>query len=147
MKTAPAPRKPRGAGAFREHPRPVRRAGFSALAALDLLEEAEDLQVEPDQRDHQAEGAVPLHLLRRVAPRALVDSVGVIDSHFPDAHFFTEFERFDRHIDKMSRRGQKIDYVSICSPNYLHDAHCRFAMRSEAEAGCVVRRSTGPPPA
>jgi UDP-N-acetyl-2-amino-2-deoxyglucuronate dehydrogenase len=64
------------------------------------------------------------------------DSVGVIDSHFPDAHFFTEFERFDRHIDKMSRRGDKIDYVSICSPNYLHDAHCRFAMRSNADAIC-----------
>lgn len=64
------------------------------------------------------------------------DSVGVIDSHFPDAHFFTEFERFDRHIDKINRRGQKIDYVSICSPNYLHDAHCRFAMRSNSDAIC-----------
>ena len=64
------------------------------------------------------------------------NSVGIIDSHFPDAHFFTEFERFDRHIDKMSRRGEKIDYVSICSPNYLHDAHCRFAMRSNADAIC-----------
>jgi UDP-N-acetyl-2-amino-2-deoxyglucuronate dehydrogenase len=64
------------------------------------------------------------------------DSVGVIDSHFPDAHFFTEFERFDRHIDKMSRRGGGIDYVSICSPNYLHDAHCRFALRSNADAIC-----------
>jgi UDP-N-acetyl-2-amino-2-deoxyglucuronate dehydrogenase len=64
------------------------------------------------------------------------DSVGVIDGHFPDAHFFTEFERFDRHIDKMSRRGEKIDYISICSPNYLHDAHCRFAMRSNADAIC-----------
>jgi UDP-N-acetyl-2-amino-2-deoxyglucuronate dehydrogenase len=64
------------------------------------------------------------------------DSVGVIDSYFADAHFFTEFERFDRHIDKMSRRGDKIDYVSICSPNYLHDAHCRFAMRSNADAIC-----------
>ena len=64
------------------------------------------------------------------------DSVGIIDSYFPDAHFFTEFERFDRHIDKLSRRGEKIDYVSICSPNYLHDAHCRFAMRSDADAIC-----------
>jgi UDP-N-acetyl-2-amino-2-deoxyglucuronate dehydrogenase len=64
------------------------------------------------------------------------DSVGIIDSHFPDAHFFTEFERFDRHLDKMNRRGEKIDYVSICSPNYLHDAHCRFAMRSDADAIC-----------
>lgn len=64
------------------------------------------------------------------------DSVGIIDSHFPDAHFFTEFERFDRHIDKLRRRGEKIDYVSICSPNHLHDAHCRFALRSGADAIC-----------
>ena len=64
------------------------------------------------------------------------DSVGIIDSHFPDAYFFVEFERFDRHIDKMKRRDQKVDYVSICSPNYLHDAHCRFALRSDAEAIC-----------
>ena len=64
------------------------------------------------------------------------DSVGVLDSHFPDAHFFTEFERFDRHVDKLRRRGEKIDYVSICSPNHLHDAHCRFAIRSGADAIC-----------
>lgn len=64
------------------------------------------------------------------------DSVGVIDSYFPDASFFVEFERFDRHIDKLRRRGEKIDYVSICSPNYLHDAHCRFAMRSDADPIC-----------
>ncbi|MBN9594157.1 MAG: Gfo/Idh/MocA family oxidoreductase [Afipia sp.] len=64
------------------------------------------------------------------------DSVGVIDSHFPEAHFFTEFERFDRHVDKLRRRGEKIDYVSICSPNHLHDAHCRFALRSGADAIC-----------
>ena len=64
------------------------------------------------------------------------DSVGVIDSHFPDAHFFTEFERFDRHLDKQRRLGHRIDYVSICSPNYLHDAHIRFALRSGAHAIC-----------
>jgi UDP-N-acetyl-2-amino-2-deoxyglucuronate dehydrogenase len=64
------------------------------------------------------------------------DSVGVIDSYFPDAHFFTEFERFDRYVDKLNRRGEKINYMSICSPNYLHDAHCRFAMRSESDAIC-----------
>ena len=66
------------------------------------------------------------------------DSVGIIDSYFPDADFFTEFERFDRHIDKMRRanHGQAIDYVSICSPNYLHDAHMRFALRSGADAIC-----------
>lgn len=64
------------------------------------------------------------------------DSVGVIDSYFPDADFFVEFERFDRHVDKLRRQGQKIDYVSVCSPNYLHDAHCRFALRSDADAVC-----------
>jgi UDP-N-acetyl-2-amino-2-deoxyglucuronate dehydrogenase len=64
------------------------------------------------------------------------DSVGIIDSYFPDANFFVEFERFDRHIDKMRRRGEKIDYISICSPNYLHDAHCRFALRSDTDAIC-----------
>jgi UDP-N-acetyl-2-amino-2-deoxyglucuronate dehydrogenase len=64
------------------------------------------------------------------------DSVGIIDSYFPDASFFVEFERFDRHIDKMRRRGHKIDYISVCSPNYLHDAHCRFALRSGADAIC-----------
>lgn len=66
------------------------------------------------------------------------DSVGIIDSHFPEAEFFTEFERFDRHIDKMRRQGQgkAIDYVAICSPNYLHDSHMRFALRAGADAIC-----------
>jgi len=64
------------------------------------------------------------------------DSVGFIDSYFPDADFFTEFERFDRHIARMNRTGKKVDYVSICSPNYLHDSHIRFALRNEAEAIC-----------
>jgi UDP-N-acetyl-2-amino-2-deoxyglucuronate dehydrogenase len=66
------------------------------------------------------------------------DSVGIIDSHFPDADFFTEFERFDRHIDKMRRtkHERRVDYVSICSPNYLHDSHMRFALRSGADAIC-----------
>ena len=49
------------------------------------------------------------------------DSVGVMDSHFPGARFFTEFERFDRHVDKLRRRGDGVDYVTVCSPNYLHD--------------------------
>ena len=64
------------------------------------------------------------------------DSVGVIDSYFPEADFFTEFERFDRHIDKLRRsnHGNKLDFVSICSPNYLHDSHMRFGLRS----GCNV---------
>jgi UDP-N-acetyl-2-amino-2-deoxyglucuronate dehydrogenase len=64
------------------------------------------------------------------------DSVGIMDSHFPDAHFFTEFERFDRHFDKLQRSGTKIDYVTICSPNYLHDAHCRFGLRSKSDVIC-----------
>jgi UDP-N-acetyl-2-amino-2-deoxyglucuronate dehydrogenase len=66
------------------------------------------------------------------------DSVGVIDSYFPDSSFFTEFERFDRHVDKLQRglEGERLDYVSICSPNYLHDAHIRFALRSGADAIC-----------
>ena len=62
------------------------------------------------------------------------DSVGIIDSFFPRADFFTEFERFDRHMDKLRRRGEPVDYVSICSPNYLHDAHIRFALRNHATA-------------
>lgn len=72
--------------------------------------------------------------LRAALDRA--DSVGVLDSYFPDARFFVEFERFDRHIDKLRRQGEMIDYVSICSPNYLHDAHVRFSLRSGAEAIC-----------
>jgi UDP-N-acetyl-2-amino-2-deoxyglucuronate dehydrogenase len=64
------------------------------------------------------------------------DSVGIMDSYFPDADFFTEFERFDRHIDKLRRKNKKIDYVSICSPNYLHDAHIRFALKHGADAVC-----------
>ena len=64
------------------------------------------------------------------------DSVGIIDSYFPEAHFFTEFERFDRHVDKMRRSGQAMDYVAITSPNYLHDSHMRFALRSGADAIC-----------
>jgi UDP-N-acetyl-2-amino-2-deoxyglucuronate dehydrogenase len=65
------------------------------------------------------------------------DSVGIIDTFFPEADFFTEFERFDRHLEKLRREnGQKIDYVSICSPNYLHDAHVRFALRIDANAIC-----------
>ena len=64
------------------------------------------------------------------------DSVGIIDSYFPQADFFTEFERFDRHLEKMKRRGTKIDFVSICSPNYLHDAHIRFGLRHGADVIC-----------
>lgn len=64
------------------------------------------------------------------------DSVGVLDSYFPNADFFTEFERFDRHVEKLKRQGTKIDYVSVCSPNYLHDAHIRFGLRIGADVIC-----------
>jgi UDP-N-acetyl-2-amino-2-deoxyglucuronate dehydrogenase len=65
------------------------------------------------------------------------DGIGIMDSYFPDADFFTEPERFDRHLDKLHRIGeQKIDYVSICSPNYLHDAHIRMALRNNCHAIC-----------
>ncbi len=64
------------------------------------------------------------------------DSVGVMDSYFPDADFFTEFERFDRHVEKLKRSDQKINYVSICSPNYLHDSHIRFGLRVGADVIC-----------
>jgi UDP-N-acetyl-2-amino-2-deoxyglucuronate dehydrogenase len=64
------------------------------------------------------------------------DSVGVMDSHFPDAEFFTEFEFFDRYVDKSRRNGSKIDCMAICSPNHMHVAHCRFALRSGTDAIC-----------
>lgn len=71
-----------------------------------------------------------------VAALDLYDSVGIIDSYFPETDFFVEFERFDRHIDKLRREGKLVDYISICSPNYLHDSHIRFALRSQANAIC-----------
>jgi UDP-N-acetyl-2-amino-2-deoxyglucuronate dehydrogenase len=66
------------------------------------------------------------------------DSVGLLDSYFEDVSFFKEFERFDRHIEKLRRQdeNQHVHYVSICSPNYLHDAHCRFTLRVGADAIC-----------
>ena len=72
------------------------------------------------------------------------DGVGIIDSYFPDANFFIEPERFDRHLDKLRRLAdsggveahRKVDYVSICSPNYMHDSHIRLALRNDAFAIC-----------
>lgn len=66
------------------------------------------------------------------------DSVGIVDSFFPEAAYFAEFERFDRHCEMLRRSGdsERIHYVSICSPNYLHDAHIRFALRTDACAIC-----------
>jgi UDP-N-acetyl-2-amino-2-deoxyglucuronate dehydrogenase len=64
------------------------------------------------------------------------DSVGILDRYFFEVQFFKEFERFDRHIEKLRRKGTPVDFVSICSPNYLHDAHMRFALRVGADAIC-----------
>lgn len=71
-----------------------------------------------------------------VAAYDLNDSVGIIDSHFPQADFFTEFERFDRHIDKLRRADNALDYMSICSPNYLHDSHIRFGLKNNMDVIC-----------
>lgn len=64
------------------------------------------------------------------------DSVGIMDSYFPEADFFTEFERFDRHLEKLRRKNQAIDFVSVCTPNYLHDAHIRFGLRHNTDVIC-----------
>lgn len=66
------------------------------------------------------------------------DSVGLLDSYFDEAKFFTEFERFDRHVEKLRRmeEDKRVHYVTVCSPNYLHDAHVRFALRVGADAIC-----------
>jgi len=66
------------------------------------------------------------------------DSVGILDRYFDNVSFFTEFERFDRYAEKLRRLSddQRIHYVSICTPNYLHDAHIRFALRIGAHAIC-----------
>ncbi|MCK9453829.1 MAG: Gfo/Idh/MocA family oxidoreductase [Sulfurimonas sp.] len=72
-----------------------------------------------------------------VAAMDKYDGIGIMDSHFPEASFFTEFERFDRFVDKWHRDGnKKIDYMAIATPNYLHDAHIRFALKSGADAIC-----------
>jgi UDP-N-acetyl-2-amino-2-deoxyglucuronate dehydrogenase len=66
------------------------------------------------------------------------DSVGILDRYFPDARFFTEIERFDRYLERLrrERRPEQIDYLSVCSPNYLHDAHCRLGLRVHADVIC-----------
>ncbi|MFZ4856329.1 MAG: Gfo/Idh/MocA family protein [Desulfuromonadaceae bacterium] len=75
---------------------------------------------------------------RLVAALDVNDSVGILDRFFPDVPFFTEFERFDRYAEKLRRQvgENKINYVTVCSPNYLHDAHIRFALRIGANAIC-----------
>jgi len=64
------------------------------------------------------------------------DSVGIIDNYFPEASFFTEFERFDRHLEKLKHKHEQIDFLSVCSPNHLHDAHIRFGLRHGADVIC-----------
>jgi len=64
------------------------------------------------------------------------DSVGIMDSHFPDADFFTEFEQFENYIYNSKRIGNGCDYISICSPNFLHKAHCAFSLRAGTDAIC-----------
>ncbi len=82
--------------------------------------------------------AIKANGCRLVAAMDPSDSVGILDSYFPDCAFFTEFERFDRHIDKLQRAGgeDSVDFISVCSPNYLHDAHIRFGLRSGADVIC-----------
>lgn len=73
---------------------------------------------------------------RLVAALDKFDSVGIMDSYFPNASFFVEYERFDRHIEKLHRRNQAVDFLSICSPNYLHDSHIRFGLRHGSTVIC-----------
>ena len=75
---------------------------------------------------------------RLVAATDPHDSVGILDTYFPQAAYFREFERFDRHLEKLRRGsdGERVDYVTVCSPNYLHDAHVRLALRVGAHAIC-----------
>ncbi len=75
---------------------------------------------------------------RLVAALDISDSVGILDRYFPNASFFLEFERFQRHLDKLrrSKSDEKVDYVSICTPNFLHDSHIRLAFTIEADAIC-----------
>tara|TARA_R110001583_G_scaffold118256_4_gene269572 strand:- start:1512 stop:2381 length:870 start_codon:yes stop_codon:yes gene_type:complete len=64
------------------------------------------------------------------------DGIGYIDKYYPNASYFKESERFDRHLDRLRRKGEGVDYVSICSPNYLHDSHIRLALRNQCNVIC-----------
>ena len=72
------------------------------------------------------------------------DSVGILDRYFPEVSYFSDFERFDRHLEKMRKglESHKLDYLTICSPNHLHDAHIRFAFRIGADAICEKDRKS-----
>lgn len=71
-----------------------------------------------------------------IAAYDVFDSVGVMDSFFPESSFFTEFELFDRHLSKYKGTDKEVDYVSVCTPNYLHDAHIRYGLRLGANVIC-----------
>lgn len=64
------------------------------------------------------------------------DTVGIIDSYFPETSFYTEFERFDRFVEKIKHTEKKLDYISVCTPNYLHDSHIRFGLRADSDVIC-----------
>jgi UDP-N-acetyl-2-amino-2-deoxyglucuronate dehydrogenase len=64
------------------------------------------------------------------------DSVGIMDSHFPEAEFFTEFEEFEAYVEDQKLKGEKLDYVAICSPNYLHAPHMKYALKNGIEVIC-----------
>ncbi|MDY4933348.1 MAG: Gfo/Idh/MocA family oxidoreductase [Candidatus Onthomorpha sp.] len=64
------------------------------------------------------------------------DSVGIMDSYFPQCSFYTEYERFDRFVEKIKHTEDRLDFVSVCTPNYLHDSHIRFGLRAGADVIC-----------
>lgn len=84
-------------------------------------------------RHVQAIKATGNYLVAAIDPH---DNVGFLDAYFPNASFFTEFERFDRYMDKLKNQNKKVDFVSICSPNHLHDAHIKSTLRWGADAIC-----------
>lgn len=94
-------------------------------------------------RHIQAIQATGNRLVAAVDPH---DSVGLLDRWFPEARFFTEIERFDRHLERLRRenRPERVDYVSVCSPNYLHDAHCRLGLRVRADVICEKPLTVSP---
>ncbi len=121
----------------------------STVDASTCLEESTTVGGDNDLKNFVLTGVggfiAPRHLqaIKQTGNRLLAaldpkDSVGVMDQYFPEARFFTEFERFDRYVEKLRREDpkNKIDYLSICTPNYLHDAHVRLALRIGADAIC-----------
>ena len=70
------------------------------------------------------------------------DSVGIIDKYFEDYKFFNKFEPFERYLSKSQLSNNKIDYISICSPNYLHDTHIRFSLQNNCKSFFAIKKST-----